>query len=623
MRLRIIGLCLVLGCVLGQAAPGLALTTVAGRDGAGSGGRWTLSSELLVVFQDGVPRAQARLAHEDHGGDLVHRVRGSGGVDVVEVAPGGSISRVLSAYLRDPRVAYAEPNLVRPLASHIPPFPSPLNDPLYTGLWGIENVGQGHPVADPPPPTAAGQAGADMRVRQAWDVEQGDTTPTVVAVIDSGVDVTHPDLAPNLWTNPGEVPADGIDNDGNGFVDDVHGWNFVANTADLSDASGHGTHVAGAIAASAHDANGVAGVCPHCQIMVLKAGGTLGLRLDALVGAMQYARAMGANVVNGSYGGGPWSRLERDTIRSLGEAGILAVFAAGNESLDNDLFLTDPRTGFFSPVFPASYDLPNILAVAASDHHDRYAQLTGCSQARPRWQCAFTNWGRESVDVAAPGTDILSTVPGGHETASGTSAAVPYAAGAAALVRSHRPDLSPEQIRDVLVRSADRPGTMSTLRSFLFRRERGRFTRSNGRINVLAALTASPGGPARVTDGTVRGARRLRSTAHGRVSYPGDVNDLYRKRLRRGGRYEAVLRVPRRADLELWVWKPGTIEVWQLESGCLVAGGGRCQILGQSARGPGVDEVVRFRARRNGAHLFHVHTTPADAGRYALSVRRV
>lgn len=282
---------------------------------------------------------------------------------------------------RDPDVEFAEPNYLRwPNAS------PPPNDPLFPKLWALNNTGQ----------TVNGTAGttnADIAYLKAIPLARTNANRPVVAVIDTGIDYGHPDLISNLWSNPGEIPGNGLDDDGNGYPDDTHGYDFYSNSPEIADISDHGTHVAGTIAATVSNYTGVTGVCRAARIMALKAAYTTSaLSDDAIIGAVNYAsmmRGRGVNVVaiNASFSGISNSVVERSAIEAAGNAGIIFCAAAGNDGLDID---TRPR-------FPASYPLTNIISVAASDQRDRLA--------------TFSNYGDGTVDLAAPGVNILSSVP--------------------------------------------------------------------------------------------------------------------------------------------------------------------------------------------------------------------
>lgn len=281
------------------------------------------------------------------------------------------------------------------------------NDPGFPNLYALNNTGQ-----------TGGRKDADIDAPEAWQQFSG-TDEVVVAVIDSGVDYNHEDLAANMWVNPCEIPGDGIDNDGNGYVDDIHGIDTANGDSDPMDDNGHGTHVAGTIAAVGDNGLGVAGVSRNAQIMALKCTDRDGyVSIAGAIEALQYMIRMktdyGVDVVvsNNSWGGTldvrgglPGELLAlRDVIEATTDAGILFVAAAGNDCVNND--------GLAARSYPASFDLDGIVSVAATDHSDALA--------------SFSNYGRDTVDVAAPGVDIVSTYPGDrYAFASGTSMAAP------------------------------------------------------------------------------------------------------------------------------------------------------------------------------------------------------
>lgn len=291
-------------------------------------------------------------------------------------------AQLIAELNRDPAVETAEPNYLRWLSV------APPNDTLFTNLWALQNTGQS------PNGIGPGTAGDDIKFIPAWTLAQTPgTNPPVVAVIDSGVDYRHPDLASNIWINTGEKPTNGLDNDGDGYVNDYYGYDFADNKSDPIDSGFHGTHVSGTIAAVGNDGIGVIGVNYHAKIMCLRASNDgESLSDSAIISAIEYATMMkgrGVNVVaiNESFGGGGSSSTESSAMTSAGSAGIIFCCAAGNNSADNDT----------TPFYPASYRLSNQIVVAATDQNDALA--------------SFSNYGATTVDLGAPGENILSLLP--------------------------------------------------------------------------------------------------------------------------------------------------------------------------------------------------------------------
>ncbi len=403
--------------------------------------------QLIVSFRRGVAVAGRRAALARAGTHSV-RTLGSPSVMLVSVKPQVA-GRALGLLRGDARVRYAEPNTTVSIDADA----SPPSDALFGKQWALSNTGQ---LVD----FSFGTRGADIGALRAWGVTTGSDAVTV-AVIDTGIDASHPDLAPNIWLNPGENCAgcrnDGIDNDGNGYVDDWRGWDFVNNDNDPFDDNGHGTHVAGTIGAVGDNGIGVAGVSWNVKLMPLKFIGADGSGdvADA-VRAVRYATAMGAEVSNNSWGGDDYSPALADAIAEADAHGSLFVAAAGNESNDNDA----------SPRYPSGYDLPNVISVAASDANDQIAY--------------FSNHGRASVDLAAPGQSIYSTWPGnGYRSMSGTSMAAPQVMGAAALALAAHPGAGAASLKALLLRTVDHPSGVAGQ------------TATGGRLDAGAALTCS------------------------------------------------------------------------------------------------------------------------------------
>jgi subtilisin family serine protease len=421
--------------------------------------------------------ASLRLADGEVAATQVARFEGSNmipGLRVVNVAPEQTLQTVAALNARSD-VLYAEPDYVR----RIEKLP---NDTELARMWALKNTGQtittqswNTDICGGPAPCTVigGNAGADINAAQAWDITTGSRN-IVVGIVDTGIDINHPDLAANIWTNPGETAGDGVDNDGDGFVDDVHGWDFTAETNGTpcgpgagesarpgcgnnvvfdgpgtyptSEVDAHGTHVAGTIGAVGNNGTGTVGINWQVSILPLKfidssgSGDSINaIRAEAYAKALRdkYVAtngAQGANVrvLNNSYGGGGFSQAELDSIRALNGSGILFVVAAGNDSSNNDL----------SPTFPANYDAPNIISVAAIDRFDRLS--------------SFSNFGGHTVHVAAPGSFILSTTPNNtYDFFYGTSMATPHVTGLAALALAANPNLTVKQLRDIILYNGD------------------------------------------------------------------------------------------------------------------------------------------------------------------------
>ncbi len=299
------------------------------------------------------------------------------------------------------------------------------NDPAFqeNKQWGLLNPGGVNGYV----------AGADIDAVEAWAVRH-DAPGVVVAVTDTGIRWDHEDLLSNMWQNPGEIAGNGLDDDGNGVIDDIFGYNALHQNGHAMDTLGHGTHVAGIIGAQGNNSLGTTGVAWDIQLMSGRFLGPFGGTTSDAIRVIDYAREMGADIINASWGGGGESQMLRQAIADCATAGILFVAAAGNHGIDNDS----------APHFPASFQLPNLVAVAASNASD---ELT-----------AFSNYGRNTVHIAAPGWQIWSTH---HESSSayrflqGTSMATPYVAGALALARAHFPDDPADELIARLYRSAD------------------------------------------------------------------------------------------------------------------------------------------------------------------------
>jgi subtilisin family serine protease len=327
--------------------------------------------EVIVQFKERVSHAGRQRAHGITPSGTIKRISVYQ-ADLVKLKAGDNVEEAVARYTALPEVDYAQPNYI-----YYPCDTTP-NDNDFKFLWALNNTGQ-------TVNTIAGTPDADIDAPEAWDLETG-KSDVVIAIIDTGVDYRHPDLANNIWVNGGEISANGIDDDGNGYTDDVRGWDFFDDDPDPMDPDGHGTHVAGILGAEGNNEMAVSGIGWNLTIMALKVGGSAGFfTTDKLTGAIDYATQNGAKVINASWGGDGFDLAVRDAISRANAGGVLFVAAAGNEGKNTDV----------SPFYPASFDLPNIISVAATDQFDQIAH--------------FSNYGQQTVDVGAPGTNILST----------------------------------------------------------------------------------------------------------------------------------------------------------------------------------------------------------------------
>lgn len=344
--------------------------------------------------------------------------------------------RVRRALKELPKGTLCEPNWIV-TASTVP------NDPRFSELWGLE-----------------ASHGNDIDAPAAWAYSTGSRN-VVVGVIDTGIDYTHPDLVNNLWINPGEIGGNGVDDDLNGYVDDVHGINAITGSGDPLDDNGHGSHCAGTIGGEGHNGEGVVGVnwkvsIIGCKFLSASGSGTLAHAVTCLEYFRSLKEQYGVEVIatNNSWSGGGYSQILKDAITRHESAGILFVAAAGNDASNNDLW----------PTYPANYSVENVLSVAA---------------LRPAGTLAgFSNFGLKTVHLAAPGRNILSTVPGAYEVYSGTSMAAPHVTGVAALLKAAGPDLTARQIRSLILETTKALPSLE------------RKTITGGLLNAHAALLA-------------------------------------------------------------------------------------------------------------------------------------
>jgi subtilisin family serine protease len=337
---------------------------------------------------------------------------------------------ILKKLKKSPEVEHVEPNYIRYKMTVTP------NDTLFSQQWGLQNI----------------------HMPEAWDIEKGEKN-IIIAFADSGIDYMHEDLMNNLWRNTGEICNNGIDDDSDGYIDNCYGINAITGSGDPMDDEGHGTHVSGIAGAEGNNSLGISGVNWEVSLMVLKFIGTEGTGTEAdLIETIEFAMQRGVRVFNMSFGGYEYSEFEKQAIENA--SNILFIAAAGNETINNDV----------QPLYPASYDLPNIISVAASNESDQLLY--------------FSNYGKNTVHVAAPGSSILSTVPGNtYKNLSGTSMATSFVSGLAGLILSKSPTVSLSKLKDQILRTVDVNTNLQ-----------GK-TLTGGRINAYRALTETVTGP--------------------------------------------------------------------------------------------------------------------------------
>ncbi|OFZ49603.1 MAG: hypothetical protein A2381_04025 [Bdellovibrionales bacterium RIFOXYB1_FULL_37_110] len=421
-----------------------------------------MKGELIIKLKDDLKMNINRVVI-DFKGRVEREVKLlSGNLYLTKFDPTLDMEKLAQSVSKRLEVLYAEPNYIYTIDDpihhrvinnlifgdrvNVPYVPS---DPEFNILWGFLNTGTNDPEG------VLGVRGADINVLKAWEITTGNKK-VKIAVIDTGIDYNHPDLINNIWVNEAEVSGrPGVDDDNNGYVDDIHGYDFVNKDGDPMDGNGHGTHCSGIIGAVHNNNMGVAGVMGQVELVALKflADNNYGSNLDAAE-AIDYATRLGVDIMSNSWGGGEFSQVLFDAIQQAGEEGIIFVVAAGNDGINND----------GENHYPASYDLANIITVASHSNEDILSD--------------FSNYGPNSVDVVAPGSNIYSTYKkSGYEVLSGTSMAAPHVSGALGLMVSHTGRMPHNEMRDRLLMTS----------SFVMNYKNKIV--SNGRLNVYNLIT--------------------------------------------------------------------------------------------------------------------------------------
>src|SRR5262245_62139083 len=406
-----------------------------------------MPDEIIVKFREGTEEYRKDLARFRVSGTRKKVFKVIRGLEVVKLSRGVSVEEAIRLYRQDPDVQYAEPNYIL-RTTNIP------NVPRFGEMWGLNNVGQ-----------SGGTPDADIDAPEAWNHTTG-SSDVIVAVIDSGVDYNHPDLSANMFRNTADCNNNGIDDDGNGFVDDCFGIDTRNNDSDPMDDNNHGTHVAGIIGAVGNNNRGVVGINWNVQIMACKFVNASGSgTTEAAIDCLEYVKNMkdrGFNIVatSNSWGGGDFSQALLEAIEDQRQSGILFITAAGNGD-----FFGFPINNDQTPFYPCSYYLPNIICVASTTRTDN--------------RSSFSNYGRRTVHIGAPGSEILSTVRGNsYSSLSGTSMATPHVTGVAALLKAQDPGRDWRTLKNLILSGGDNTSSLTD-------------TISQKRLNANGALSCS------------------------------------------------------------------------------------------------------------------------------------
>ena len=407
-------------------------------------------NKLLISFHSWVSQAHKNSFEGEFELTQIRRFNSNNNLVLYQFPENLSVHQMLAMLENQAEIVRVDPDYKLDLHS----LATTPNDPLYPMQWGLNNTGQQINGTN-------GVVGVDIKAAEAWDIQTGDGSCTL-AIIDSGVDYDHEDLTANMWVNPGEVPGDGLDNDANGYIDDIHGWDFADNDADPKGPNFHGTAVAGIAGAVGNNALGMTGVAWNVKLMALKVfpdnpadSATLSMFLSAL----DYAVTNGARVSNHSYTvGSTFLPNFKMAIDTAGQNGHLIVAAAGNGSTDNDI----------TAVYPSSFTSDNVIAVTSLGNQGELA--------------SGSNYGAQSVDLAAPGRYNYATFPGNLYTQNlaVTSFAAPMVSGAACLIDMQDPGLSLEQLRNRILTNTTPIASMNGI------------TKTGGVLNLYDSLLSDP-----------------------------------------------------------------------------------------------------------------------------------
>jgi subtilisin family serine protease len=392
-------------------------------------------ADFIITFSKSVPSRAAIDSILGQYDCLVKYRSKRHGIAAVRIPLGMSLNAAASLLKADHRIERVEPDFLVSVVSRFP------NDPYFDRQWALYNPAHNR---------------ADIKAVEAWQMTRGNKR-IVVAIIDTGIDYLHPDLARNIWMNENEIAGNNRDDDGNGYADDIRGWDFVAHGAQPMDRYFHGTLMAGIVGAQADNGEGIAGIMHDVSLMAVKGLGDRGYGYTSdLIACIYYAVDNGAHVINASWGGGGYLQALCDAIAYAGRHDVLFVAAAGNYQRDNDRF----------PFYPASYDLENIISVAATNRFDSLAD--------------FSHYGAASVDLAAPGVAIVSTtLNAGYLSTSGTSMAAPHVSACVGLLLSYAAGLNWRDYKSIILSSVHPRAHLKGM------------CVSGGRLDMLQALKRS------------------------------------------------------------------------------------------------------------------------------------